>query len=234
MVPRSDEVIDLTCIFLTVNKVPQKWTEFHKEKMLEAIGDYPLITVSAVPMLDLPGVNIIQQEPFNTSNIYKQMLRAAKLATTPFIAIIEDDSLYPSEHFHSFRPQMDEFAYNYTRWGLLSWGEPTYYWTHRISNLTLIAPRELAIQCLEERFAKYPDGTPPEVTGEMGRHRISRVLGLPEYKIAEFYTTLPIVNMSHVDALDPHEQRMKKRRGFVRAYDIPLWGHASELQKLFQ
>jgi len=40
---------DLTIIFLTSNKVPKEWAEYHKNVLLEAIGDYPLIIISREP-----------------------------------------------------------------------------------------------------------------------------------------------------------------------------------------
>jgi hypothetical protein len=224
---------DLTIIFLTVNRVPEKWRLFHRQKLLEAIKGYYLITVSAKPLPDMPGVNIIQEEPFNASNIYKQMLRAAKLATTPFIAIVEDDSLYHEEHFHSFRPKDDEFGYNMSRWALFTWGVPTYWWRNRLSNLTLLAPRKLLIQCLEERFAKFPDGTPEGRTGEVGKSRIEKMLGLPEYKYVQFWTTVPIINLNHVNAMDPREKNMKKRMAPLRAFDVPYWNKAEDIVKHF-
>ena len=42
---------DLTVIMLTPNLVPKKWAQFHKQKLLEAIGDTPLITVSKKPLI---------------------------------------------------------------------------------------------------------------------------------------------------------------------------------------
>ena len=226
-------VNDLTIIFLTVNKVPEEWAAYHRKVLLEAAGDYPIITVSARPMPEMPGINIIQDGTPCASNIYRQMLRAAKVATTPFIAIAEDDSLYPREHFIYFRPKMDEFAYNMTRWAVFTWDKPTYFWRNRISNLTLIAPRELLIKCLEERFAKYPDGTPEGRTGEVGKLRIERMLRLPRYKMVQFYTTSPIVNLNHVYSIDQMEVRKVKRMSFIRAYSIPTWGEASEIVKKF-
>lgn len=222
---------DLTCIFLTVNRVPEQWAAYQKQVLLEAVGTAPVITISREP-LDW-GLNLIQEGEVSASNVYRQLLRGAKVATTPYIAVAEDDALYPKEHFTKFRPKNDEFAYNFSRWGLLSWGEPTYFWCDRISNLTLIAPTKLVIEALEERFAKYPDGTPEGQTGELGRYKRQKDLGTTQYKAVAFYTTVPIVNFSHPDSLCPHEQKMKKRRGFVRAYDIPYWGHARDLQKKF-
>src|SRR3990167_985746 len=137
---------DLTIIFLTVNKVPYKWAEYHKSVLLEAIGDTPLITISKKP-LDW-GMNLIQEEEPSVSNIYRQVLRGAKLATTPYIAIAEDDTLYHKEHF-TFRPPMDTYGFDGHRWGLFTWGKPTYYYKDRISNACMIAPRELVISALE-------------------------------------------------------------------------------------
>lgn len=225
--------IDLTVIFLTVNKLPQGWVDFHWKHLKHAIWRYPLITVSRLPM-ENRGINIIQEEPFSASNIYKQMLRAAKVATTPYIAIAEDDSLYPREHFVTFRPDLNTFAYNQNRWSLFTWGVPTYNFKDRLSNLTLIAPRELLIKCLEERFEKYPEGTEEGKTGEVGKLKTELKLGLPHYKMVQWKSIDPIVNFDHIYALDPYEVRQKKRMSAVRAFDIYYWGKAEDLVKNFK
>ena len=115
---------DLTVIMMTPNLVPEQWALFHKEKLLEAIGDTSLITVSAKP-LDW-GLNIIQ-EGYGLINLYKQMLRAAKIADTQYIAMADDDTLYPATHFQ-FRPIKDGYYYNLNRWHLFTWGEPFYFY----------------------------------------------------------------------------------------------------------
>ena len=226
-------MIDLSIIFLTVNRVPKKWAEYHKKVLLEATRDYPIISVSRKPV-DMPGINLIQREPISASNIYKQMLRAAKIAKTPYVAIAEDDSLYPLEHFIYFRPKANEFAYNMCRWAVFTWGTPTYFWRNRISNLTLIAPRELLIKALEVRFAKYPNGTPDDRTGELGKDKTERLLRLPVNNMVQFFTTTPIVNFNHIKALDPREQNMRKRMAPLRAFDIPYWGKADKLVTNFK
>src|SRR5205823_6659407 len=101
---------DLTCIFLTSNRVPSKWATFHLRTLLEAIGSLPLITISKRPM-DIPGVNLIDTEPSSFSNFYFQILRGCREAKTPYVAICEDDVLYHPSHF-TFRPSLDTFAYN--------------------------------------------------------------------------------------------------------------------------
>lgn len=225
---------DLTAIFLTVNRVPEHWRTFHREHLLKATEGYDLITVSRVPMPDMPGRNLIQDSEICADNVYRQMLRAAKLVTTPFIAVAEDDSLYCPEHFNEFRPRQNEFAYNMHRWSLYEWREPMYSWRDRISNLTLIAPTALAIKALEERFAMYPDGLPDHKVGELGKNRVSRKLGLPDHEVKMWNSTHAVLNVNHQYSMDDMEIRKVKRPGPVRAYEIPYWGHAKDILSHFR
>src|SRR5260221_1118304 len=167
------ESSDITIIFLTANKLPKRWAEFQKEKLLEATGSAPIITISRDPLNW--GINMLQTEGYGPSNIYFQMLKGAKVATTDYIAVAEDDVLYPKEHFE-YRPAIDTFAYNLNRFNLFTWGTPTYSWKNRMGNFTLVAPRKLTVEALEERFNKYPNGTP--VSGELGRENAEIKLGL--------------------------------------------------------
>lgn len=214
---------DLTIIFLTVNKVPKKWAEYQKQVLLEAADGASIITISKEP-LDW-GLNILQTAEPSILNIYKQVLIGAELATTPYIAIAEDDCLYHKEHFQ-YRPPDDTFGYDGNRWGLLTWDEPTYYWKDRISNAALIAPRELVIKSLRERFLRYPNNEITELGNEKGTK-------LDRQKFVNFYPSIGMVFFSHIDALDRLEQTKKKRMGMVRAYDIPYWRKSKELVKKF-
>lgn len=215
---------DLTIIFLTVNKVPEQWVVYHRKILLEAVGDSPIITISREPV-DL-GINLIQKQEPSVINIYKQILRGAKKAATPYIAIAEDDCLYPKEHF-MYRPPMDTFAYDGTRWGLFTWGTPTYYYKNRISNAAMIAPRELVIKSLEERFKKYPTA---ERIGELGKEKGTTI---NRRNMFMYYSTVAMLFLSHVNAIDHLEQTRRKRMGMVRAFDIPRWGKAKDIVKHF-
>jgi len=223
---------DLTILFLTVNKVPKAWAEYHKKVLLEAAGSYPIISISREP-IEL-GTNLIQEEPISCSNVYRQMLRGAKLATTPYVAMAEDDTLYPREHFVFYRPPLDTFAYNRTLWALFTWRRPTYSWKTRKSNSTLIAPREALIKALEERFAKYPDGIPPKWAGELGRDTIERRMGVTIQKSVEVFSKTPVVLFHHDYEMDLLAVKHRKRPFYIQAYDIPYWGKAEELVKNFK
>ena len=225
---------DATILFLTINLVPEQWRLFHREKLLEIVGDAPIITVSAKPMPDMPGINLIQTPPFNVSNIYAQMLRASKIATTKYIIIVEDDTIYSQEHF-KFRPEMDRFGYNMSRWGVLSWSKnPVYFYRHRESNSTLIAPRMLTIECLEDRFKRYPGDSAEWMAGEMGKEKVERRFET-NYRSVKFHSNDPVVNFHHVNGIDKLEQSKRKSdRKALIAYDIPRWRDVSTLAKLFR
>jgi len=220
---------DLTILFITASNLPENWTKFHQEMLLKVIMDYPIITISRKP-LDL-GVNLIQEGEISASNVYYQMLRGAKLATTPYVVIVEADTLYPKEHFE-FRPPLDVFAYNMNRLGLFTWGEPTYFWKNRVKNSTLIAPRELMIKALEERYSKYPNGTP--VSGELGRENVENKLGVTVNKKMEFFTETSVICIDHDFGLDHSARRHTKKMGPIKALSIPVWGEASKLIQHFK
>jgi hypothetical protein len=228
-------MIDLTVIFLTVNRVPETWAIYHKQILIESIEDYPLIVISRIPTTPYkyPHINILQTEPESSANIYVQMLKGFKRATTPYVAVAEDDVLYCREHFTLFRPPMDTFAYNMTRWSLFTFGEALFSYKHRIGNFALIAPRQLAIDALEERFRKYPQGWPSKWIGELGKPRTEKALGVTLRKSVEFNTTIPIVQFSHDYGIEEIQRKHTKRMGWIRAVEIPYWGRAEELRKKF-
>ena len=221
---------DITIIMLTANKVPKNWAQFHKEKLLEAAGSSPIITISREPLNW--GINLLQTESYGISNIYFQLLKGAKAATTEYIGVAEDDTLYPKEHFE-YRPPPDTFAYNQNKFGLFTWGKPTYFWKDRIKNSTLVVSRKLLIDALEERFAKYPDGTPAGLTGEMGRHNVEDGLGLTRRRAVWFTTEISIVALDHEFGIDRLAKSHRKRMGILRSYDIPYWGKAEDIIKKF-
>lgn len=233
---------DLTCLFLTVNKVP--WMEYHNKMMLEAIGSHPLITISRLPM-DLPGIQLRQSDEQSHDKIYKLMLKGAKLATTPYIGMVEDDMLYTKEHF-DLRPPLDTFGYNWNRWSLFTFGEPTYSFKRRYCNGCSILPRLETIDALEERFAKW-ETIPHVLNGELGYEKVERNLGVKVRKSMPMYSKTPVVQIHHIygtpgigrvnpspnDTLDLEARKVRKRMGMMRSYEIPKWGKSSEFIKNF-
>ena len=236
---------DLTCLFLTLNKVP--WMAYHNKIMLEAIGDYPLITISRLPM-DLPGIQLRQDERQSHDKIYRMMLQGAKLAKTDYIAMVEDDMLYSKDHF-DLRPPFDTFGYNWNRWSLFTWGEPTFSFKRRYCNGCSILPRLELIDALEERFTRFPKEIPHWLNGELGYEKVEKNLGVKVRKSIELYSNIPVVQIHHTygtpgigkpksmlkpgDTLDLEVRKIRKRMGMIRSYEIPYWGRSEDLIKNF-
>ncbi len=222
---------DLTVIYITANKVPSDFAKTQRLTLTWAIGKYPLISVSREP-LDF-GLNIIDSEPMSYENIYRQMLRAAKFTKTPYVAIAEDDVFYSEEHFNFYRPPLDTFAYNQARLALFTWGIPIYSWRNRKSNCSLIAPRELLIESLEERFARWPNGMPKEYVGELGREMVEKGLRVTPRKSVEVFSSVPIIQLNH-NGTEDRQKRRRKSLGPLKAYSIPYWGQAKDLVALYK
>jgi hypothetical protein len=221
---------DITIIFITANKVPKSWAEYQKQSLIEAACGSRIITISYEP-LDWGNDNLIQTE-YNLDNVYRQMLRGAKMATTSHIAVAEDDTLYSMHHFHSIKFSEDAVFYNLCCWQLQTWN-PVYYLRVNFSNHAMVAPTKLFVDAIEERYAKFPDGLPHAGAGEVGRVSVEAILGVTNIKARNFSSNIGIVHFQHPYSIDPLEQKQKKRVGPIRAYDIPYWGPSSELVKKF-
>ena len=225
---------DLTILYITASEVPEKWMEFQLYHLKKSIGDSPIISISRKP-LDL-GTNLLDSEPKRYWNIYMQMLRGALAADTPYVAMVEDDTLYTKEHFTAFRPPLDAVSYNRARWSLFTW-DNIYCMRQRISNCSLIAPREYLITALKERSEKYPNGN--EYVGEVGRSKVEHRLGVTVRNCVEWYCHNPIVQLNHEGGTDKGDygivngKHLIKKHGQMKAYDIPYWGKATDILKYY-
>jgi hypothetical protein len=228
---------DLTVIYLTANRMPKKWVDFHLGHLLTAIDGYPLITSSQKPMdLGVGETKLIQKEPWGkTWSVYCEWNRAAKIAETDFVAIAEDDVLYHPEHFRLFRPKMDEVAYDMSRWTLMTWyPEPRFTLIRAIGGFAQICPRKLMIEALDEREAKYPNGY--SKPAEIGRQNREQRMGVTPRKHVEWWSRFPMITLAHTRALSSTFQehpRMTRKEGELKALEIPYWGRASDITDIY-
>lgn len=230
---------DLTILFLTLNKMPEQWAAFQIGHLRKAAQDTPIISISRIPMT--LGRNLIQEGPFSYWNIYLQMLRGALLATTPFVAMAEDDVLYTYEHYHEYRPPLDAVSYDRSRWSLFTWDpNPIYCMRQRVNNSTMIAPRDLLIDALTERQQRWSAAPPPEeIVGEVGRPVVDRRLRVSPRKASEWYCTNPVVQLNHPTGTDAGHhvradgRKMVKQHGQIKAVEIPYWGRAADIVRIY-
>ena len=224
---------DLTLMYISASRIAEKWVKFQTDELLKVVGDTPIISVTRKPFNI--GLNLIDEERKCLWNIYRQMLRAAKLAKTPYVAMVEDDTLYSREHFTDFRPPLNQVSYNRSRWSLFSWiknpKQQIYCMRQGVSNCSLIAPTELLIEALTERENKHPNGN--EFVGEVGRRRIDTTLGVTRRTKVEWYSKVPIVQLNHRTGSDiGGGPGRTKKHGKIKAYDIPHWGKAEDIVKI--
>lgn len=223
---------DLTVIYLTANKLPEHWVDYQQKTLLEAIKGFPVISVARKVGL-ARGDLIIDEGPKSHLTMYKGMLRAAKMATTLYIAAAEDDVLYAREHFTEFRPPLDAFAYDMNRWVVMTWSEtPMYSMKVRVSNAVGILPRELFIEAWEERLAKFPgDSMPLHRVSEVGRNNQEEWMGVTKRKRADFYSSVATIHVNHPEGTD--SLAFRKAPGPIQAFDVPYWGSAKDIVKVY-
>jgi hypothetical protein len=227
------EVSDLSVIYITANVIPEKFAVVARDILFYARGDAHLISVSKK---SLPyGDNIyVGDTPRNQANIYRQALVGAKESRTKYIAIAEDDVLYSAEHF-KFRPKQGHWGYNMNSWNLFTW-EPNFFSQKpggRRNLNGLICERDMFIEHLEERFRLWPDDSKINISifGEPGKY--DNQLGTTPYPSQYFYPNPPNIVFSHENNLQFSGLGKRKKVGEIRATEIPGWGTAEEVSKIY-
>ncbi len=235
---------DLTVIYYTSNYLDEHnpyFLENTKRCLIKAIDGLPLISVSQKP-IDF-GKNVcIGDIGRSHLNIYRQILIGAKKAKTKYVATAEDDILYSYDHFHTYLPEKDVFAYNMSRWSIYSWTKPPIYSfkANRVVVNSLICKRDLIVSAMEERFKKleelFKKGEKEEeinhIWGDPGRYE--KLLGVTAYPTEEFWSNIPNVVFSHPDAVGYGVLGKRKKLGDLKAYSIPYWGSAEDILKLWK
>jgi hypothetical protein len=220
---------DLTIIFLTENTLPKRFMKFQRKHLLRAAGDNEMVTMSRKPMVGF-GKNILQDRPRGLHNIYRQLWRGAKAAKTEFVAVAEDDTLYPPDHFQMERLRhKNAFSYNQHNWKLFNWGPPVFHWRMNYVNYCFIADRQLLVDTLGVRM----DSTLPEehraMSSEPGKRWASKALGIPHPTTLKVWGKRAVVTFNHDMGFDIHAQEHRKPMGPIRATEIPYWGRAEDL-----
>jgi hypothetical protein len=231
---------DLSVIYYTSNWLDEHnpyFLENTRKQLLYAIGDLPMVIVSQKPTLfGKNSINVcIGDVGRSHLNIYRQILAGCKAAKTAYVALAEDDILYSREHFHSKVPNGDYFLYDMNKLSLFTWTKPPLFsFRHnRMVVNQLIAPRQYLIDAMEERFAKFPDESkiPLKSWGDPGRYE--NYLGVTVRKTDTFMSTCPSIVFTHPQAYGYLNHGKKKRLGDLRIIEVPYWGKAEQVLKLW-
>lgn len=230
------EINDLTVVYYSVNEISDRFME-NTWTQLRLATEAPIVAVTREPMLTErdEDTSILVDLPRHHLSIYRQALMGALAAQTRYIALAEDDVLYAPEHFR-YRPEPGKFAYNMNVWNIFTWGEPMF--TQKLGgrlNLSgLICERELFIEAIQERFDKHPDDDEIDLRAWAEPGKYERQLGVTVREREAFTTNPPNIAFSHQTALSFENLGERKRAGEVRAIEIPYWGKAIDILKLYR
>ena len=228
---------DLTVIYYTSNFLDTHNPYFLKntrKQLLKATDGLPIISVSQRPTPF--GQNICVGEIGRSHlNLYRQILTGCKAAKTKYVAMAEDDILYSYEHFHTKVPEKDVFLYDMNKLSIFTWTKPPLFsFRHkRMVVNQLIAKRKMLIEALEERFATYSsdDAIPLSYWGDPGRYE--KHLGVTVRPTDTFMCTCPSIVFTHEYAFGYLSRGKRKKLGDLRIIEVPFWGSASKVLKLW-
>ena len=210
-----------TIVYYTANQEDERFERLIVERLTQAAGDIPIISVSHRPM-DL-GTNIcVGEKAVHDVNLLRQIQIGVEAAQTPFILAAESDCLYPPEYFTFYPPTED--CYRYTNlWILHTWvGRVTkgLFWRKRYSDCAQIAGRDFWLRKLEVSLAGHPEwvqlgDSQPRVTHQT--------------KTAFYWEGKnPVINIKTGHGLRKYTGTM---RGVAPAAELPYWGSAADLRK---
>lgn len=222
-------------LYYTANVSDRAFYDRVRSQILWAAQGIPIISVSQKPM-DF-GENIcVGDIGVSHLNIYRQMLIGAKAADADYLFICEDDTLYAPSHFISQLPPKDTFAYNVNRWRMYTWTDPPLFsYTARPVGSQMIAPRRQLVDCLEERFEKFKNESDiPHLKYFCEPGRRDRELGTTPQKMVKFKSAgAPNVVFTTKESLGFQHLKRKKGHGAVKCTELPYWGTAQEVLKIY-
>jgi len=250
----SKEPLDISVIYYTSNYLETENPFFvanTKKQLVKAIGDHPLIAVSQKPMsyeswkfdkkVDYENI-CLGDIGRSHRNIYWQILQGCKAAKTKYVAMAEDDILYSFAHFHTYVPRRNVFAFDMEKLSIFTWTKPpmfSFRTKRRVVN-QMIAPRKMLIEAMEERFARvdvlkkegWSDNRINQRWGDPGRYEL--MLGVTPRETQEFYCEMPSIVFTHPKAFGYEtNQGKRKRLGDIKMMEIPHWGRAEDVLKLY-
>ena len=202
----------ITVVHYTANNEEEFFEQKTREKLTEAIGDLPLISISHKP-IDF-GHNIcVGDIGISDENILKQLLIGCELADTPLIAIAESDGLYPPTGYFDFRPDDINAVYRYTNLWIMQYG-----WGHYRRKAFSICAQVSGRKYLIERL-KLTLGPPLILRKDI----VNTKTGW-----RPFESSIPCLNIK-----TGHSQRSKTGtiRGMSPELSLPHWGKATDLEK---
>ena len=203
---------NLTIIYYTSNREREDFEQKIRSKLLEAIGDKPLISVSQ-KSIDF-GHNIcIGDVGASYHNEYRQIEIGAKEAKTKYVALAESDMLYPPGYF-DFEPQNDLYIYN-NFWILRCFNKHLFV-RKEYGDALMIIRRTFLLERLKLVLAERPEFCNIRLRGS--------IVKPPEWK--NFDVGIPVISVKTKRGMSLNTGVMGR---VEPEHKLPYWGSATDL-----
>jgi hypothetical protein len=203
---------NLTVIYITSNVEDETFEGKIRGKLLEVVGDNPIVSVSQKP-IDL-GHNICVGEVGSTyRNANIQLVIGAQYATTEYVAVAEADQLYPPGYF-DFKPVPGVPLYMNKDLFVLRCWDKSRFWRKVFGDWTVIVNRLYFIERLKGRL-----GNNMEWGGGKIRPTFPKLCWEVFDPGAPVITIKTPMNVSRVTGIDRSECHQS----------LPHWGRAIDL-----
>lgn len=228
----SQNNANMTIVYYTANVAPEGFMKKNQEQILKATEGCPLISVSQKPMEF--GENIcIGDIGRSHLNIYRQALIGAKAAKTKYVAFVEDDVMYSSDHF-KHTPKDGHFAYDMNIWTFYTFYKPRCFsYKNRINFNGLICEKDLFIEAMEERFIRWPDDSVTPIRRWAEPSKYERQLGVTVRNREIYMAKTPSVAFYHESALSYLHLGRRKNIGLDQRTELAPWGKAEEMMSYY-
>lgn len=210
---------DKTIIYYTSNREDEYFETKIRKRLLETIGDLPIISVSQKPINF--GTNIcVGDVGHSYLNEFRQILIGCEKATTEYVVMTEADCLYPEKGYFDFVPTSLNTIYSYDNvWILWKKKGKDFYYKKECTHASLIYGREFLIQIIKESLKSLPIWSRTKIKFEFYK---------PEYKWESFHGDNPIINIKTGNGMN-YGTRLMKDIEPKESFDY--WGSAFELKR---
>ncbi len=215
---------DLTILYYTANKIPVCFATQVRAQLKLAANN---ITIRTIDRYKDPSI----------LKLYSDLVYGLKDISTPYVALCEDDTLYPASYFSCYRPPLDTIGYNANRWNVYAWSkEPAYLCQSRAILGQCIAPTILLTDTIAEKLevieAKY--GSAVESKDIDGKYlaepgRYESFTGARPVKMEQFLSPQACVVFNHRDSYGFEFRGKKKKTDYVHASYWEPWGDVNQL-----
>ena len=115
---------------------------------------------------------------------------------------------------------------------MFTWKRAVFSRKGRIINGMMLCRRDVLIEALEERFARYPtpESIDIKVFGEIGRNE--RELGVVPREVERFEAAVPSIMFNHEDTISYLHMGKHKASGATPRDYLPYWGDAATVMRL--